>query len=177
MTTRYRARLFRFVVVELLIIFTVGIACWCQDVGNIENRPKSLIILPSAFDVKYASFEGKPQLIYSLYADYPAEPALRTISDKLRAAGWKPLKSDFLNPSIPSSHVRGWQQFEDATTKPRTTVYSWMAQWENPQHDIVSYTLEYRYSVDAKADLDTLRVLAIFIPASVAAKIPKAISQ
>jgi hypothetical protein len=52
-----------------------------------------------------------------------------------------------------------------------------MAQWENQQHDIVSYTLEYRYPVDAKPDLGTLRVLAIFIPAAVANKMPKAASR
>jgi hypothetical protein len=52
-----------------------------------------------------------------------------------------------------------------------------MAQWENPHHDIVSYTLEYRYPVDAKPDLGTLRVIAIFIPASIAAKMPKAKPQ
>lgn len=177
MTTPYKTRLFGLALAELFLILTMGIACWCQGARNLENHQKSLIVLPSAFDVQYATFKGRPQLIYRVFVDYPAEPALKTISNKLRAAGWKPLKSDFLNPFIPSSHVRGWQQFEDATTNPRTTVYSWMAQWENPHHDIVSYSLEYRYPVDSKPDLDTLRVLAIFIPAPVAAKMPKASSQ
>jgi hypothetical protein len=114
------------------------------------------------------------RVIYKVYVDYPAESALKTISDNLRAAGWKPLKADFWNPSIPSSHVRGWQQFDDATSKPTTTVKSWMTQWENPRHDIISYTLEYRYPVDAKPDLNTRQVIAIYIPASVAATMPKA---
>jgi hypothetical protein len=158
----------------LLLVLAVGIACWCQDSRNTESHNKSLVLLPGAFDVQYATFQGKPQLTYRIHVDYPAGSALKAISGDLGAEGWKPLKSDFWNPSIPSSHVRGWEQFDDATDRPRTTVHSWMAQWENPQHDIVSYTLEYRYPVDAKPDLGTLRVIAIFIPASIAARMPKA---
>lgn len=158
----------------LLSFLTVGIVCWCQGARNTENHPKSLVVLPGAFDVQYATFEGRQQVIYRVYLDYPAESALKTISDDLRAAKWKPLKADFWNPSIPSSHVRGWQQFDDATSKPATTVNQWMAQWENPQHDIVDYRLEYRYPADAKPDLKTLQVIAIYIPASISAKMPKA---
>lgn len=176
-STFHKSRVFGFALAELLLILTAGIACWCQSTQQIEDHPNSLIVVPSAFDVQFVTFEGRPQLTYRLHVEYPAHTALKTISDRLRAAGWKPLKSDFLNPSVPSSHVRGWQQFEDATTNPTTTVHSWMAQWENPQHDIVSYRLEYRYLVDAKPDLNTLRVLAVFIPAPIAAKMPKAVSQ
>ncbi len=44
-------------------------------------------------------------MIYRLHADYPAELTLNTISTKLGEAGWKPLKSDFWNPS--GRHVYG----------------------------------------------------------------------
>jgi len=165
------------VFLEALLILTVVTACLSQGAKNLENRPKSLIVLPSASDLQYVLFQGRPQLSYTVYVDYPAESVLETISNRLHATGWTPLKSDFWNPSIPSSLVRGWQQFEDATTKPRAMVNSWMAQWENAHHDIVSYSLEYRYPVDSKSDLCTLRVLAMFVPASIAAKMPKADSR
>ncbi|HKV47713.1 MAG TPA: hypothetical protein VJN69_06440 [Candidatus Acidoferrales bacterium] len=113
-------------------------------------------------------------MIYKVFVDYPAQSALKTIAEELRIAGWKPLKADFWNPSIPSSHVSGWQQFNDTTRKPTTTVNSWMAQWENPHHDIVSYTLEYRYPSDTKPDLNTLQVIAVYVPESIAAQMPKA---
>jgi hypothetical protein len=173
MTTPHKGLPYR----EALLILTVAIACWSQGARNADDRPRSLILLSSAFDVRYVSFQGRPQLSYTVHIDYPAERALKAISNKLRATGWTPLKADFWNPSIPSSHVRGWQQFEDATTKPETIVSSWMGQWENPRHDIVSYSLEYRYPADAKPDLDRLRVIAVFIPASIAAKMPKTAPQ
>jgi hypothetical protein len=177
MTISYKTRSFAIAFTVLFIFLTANRVCWSQAGSDVENRPKSLILVPSAFDIQYTIFEGRPQLIYRLNADYPAEATLNTISAKLRGTGWKPLKSDFWNPSIRSSHIRGWQQFDDATTHPTTTVHSWMAQWENPQHDIVAYSLEYRYPVDAEPDLHALRVLAIFIPAAIANKMPKAVSQ
>ncbi|HEX9222233.1 MAG TPA: cytochrome c [Candidatus Acidoferrales bacterium] len=147
------------------------------DKPNSQNYPKSLIVLPSGADVKYASVGGRTQLVYRVYVDYPAERALKTISEKLRREGWKALERDFWNPSIPSSHMRGWVQFEDRTTNPTTTVNEWMAQWENRQRDIVSYTLEYRWPADSNPDLNSLRVVAIFIPAPIATKEPRTISK
>jgi hypothetical protein len=105
MITQYKTPRFGLAFMELLLIVTVGIVCWCQAARDIENRPEPLILLPSAFDVQYATFEGRPQMIYRLHADYPAELTLNTISTKLGEAGWKPLKSDFWNPS--GRHVYG----------------------------------------------------------------------
>ncbi len=149
---------------------------WCQGAANSQAPPKCLVVLPSAFDVKFTPVEGTTQLVYKIYLDYPAESAIKTLSERLQRESWKPLESDFWNPSIPSSHRRGWQQFRDQTTKPTTTVNQWAAQWRNPKHDIVSYTLEYRYPADrdSNPDLNSLTVIAIFIPAAIAEKIPKA---
>lgn len=142
-----------------------------------RSYPESLVVLPSATEVRYTSVGGTTQLVYKVYIDHPAKTALKTISETLRREGWKPLERDFWNPSIPSSHLRGWMQFEDDTTNPKTTVNQWMAQWENQRRDIVSYTLEYRYPVDANPDLNSLRVIVILFPAPIAAGMPRAISK
>jgi hypothetical protein len=173
MKIRFSARITGSILAAFVLGLALATACWCQNAVGTRNQPKCLIVLPSAFDVKYKSVEGATQLVYKAYLDYPAESAIKTISEKLQREGWKPLESDFWNPSIPSSLQKGWQQFEDQTTKPVATVNQWMAQWRNTKNDIVSYTLEYRYPADANPDLNSLRVFAILIPASIAEKMPK----
>jgi len=177
MKIRFLAVLAESIAAVLILTFALETSCCCQDKVAEQDHPRCLVVLPPAFDVKYSSVEGTIQLVYRRYVDYPAEDAIKTISEKLRTAGWKPLKSDYWNPTIPSSHQRGWQQFEDHTTSSTTTVNQWMAQWQNPQRDIVSYTFQYRYPSDGKRDLNTLRVFAIYIPATIAEKMPKAPSN
>jgi hypothetical protein len=172
MRVRFSAGITASIAVALVLSLAFETACRCQNTLSTQDQPKCLIVLPSSFNVKYSSVEGTAQLVYKIYLDYPAESAIKTISEKLHREGWKSLEPDFWNPSIPSSHRRGWQQFEDQTTKPTTTVNQWMAQWQNPQHDIVSYTLEYRYPAHENPELNSLRVFAIFIPAAIAGKTP-----
>ncbi len=165
-----KARRFDIVVKTLVFILSLAAVCHCQDSKIAGAHPDCLIVLPSSSHVWDTSFNGETQLMYKLDIDYPAESALRAISKKLQQRGWKPLKWDLLNPSIPSSHVSGWEQFDDDTTKPRTTVHQWLGDWENKRRDIVSYALEYRYPTGGISDLHTMRVLGLFIPSSVAAK-------
>ncbi|SRR6266436_156691 len=177
MDNRFSVRPFKLIVTALLLGLVLDAACWCQQTKDAQSHPKSLIVLPFGSDVEYADVNGRTQLVYRTEVDYPAESALKAISETLRRDRWKPLKSDFWNPSIPSSHVRGWQQFDDSTTKPATRVSQWMAQWENSEHDVVSYTLEYRFPVDGNPNFHSLRVIAIFMPAHIAARAPKATSK
>ena len=69
---------------------------------------------------------------------------------------------------MPSSHVTGWSDFIDATTKPRREVYQWLAQWENKNQDIMWVALRYSYPERGKADLKTLTVYMIFMPSDLA---------
>jgi hypothetical protein len=99
---------------------------------------------------------------------------LRTISTRLEQAGWQPLKEDWLNPGLPTSHVRGWVYFEDSTTQPSTSVRGWNGDWKNSAHDILTYMLEYRCPgnlCSSTRDLRDLRVIAIHIPADLAEQI------
>ena len=146
---------------------------WCQGAEDPVACPKALVALPSASNSTCKYVFGKTQLVYRVDVEYPADGALKTIYAKLRQQGWRPLKRDLLNPSIPSSHVRGWQQFEDDTTNPKTTVHAWQTQWMNQQKDIVEYMLEYRYPLGQTPDLHTLLVVALFVRAPVATMQPR----
>jgi hypothetical protein len=176
-----KTRLFACVTRTALLALALNLAfctlCSAQEVNIAQSHPKSLVVAPSSLEVNYTSVEGTTQLAYRVDVDYPAISVLKTISDKLSHEGWKPLKSDFWNPSIPSSHLRGWVQFEDHTTRPTTTVKQWMAQWENSNHDIVSYTLVYRYLSTDEPNLKHLKVFAVLYPATIAAKMPKSKSN
>ena len=158
------------VLVLLISVLFTPTNGWSQATNNEVHHPKSLIVLPFASKVHFRSVAGTTQLTYTLSAAYPADDELGMISKELRRNGWTPLKYDFLNPNIPSSHVRGWQQFEDHATQPYTTVKQWLSWWADSKHDLVSYSFEYRYPVNGPIDLQMVRVFATFVPAQIAEK-------
>ncbi len=140
--------------------------------------PSCLIVASGAINVKRTRFNGRNQLLYTVKAEYPADALLSDIKSQLDQQGWKPLKEDFLNPGLPSSHERGWQFFLDDTTNPKTSVRSWDADWENATHDIVVYSFVYRCPGDACAstlNLHDLQVIGIYIPAALAKQMKGAV--
>ena len=154
----------------------LGVACFAQQGSQRAEHQDCLLVAPFAAEVKYAKFQGRDQLTYTMQESYPATDVLAFISDSLRKKHWKPLRYDLWNPKTPSSHVRGWTGFDDATVMPHQKVYQWMAQWENDKHDVVSYTLQYRYpkqdaNLEPGHDMRTLQVMAIYIPAKIAAQV------
>ena len=159
----------------LSIIGFLALYCFAQPK---PHDRESLLVAPFATDIKYAAFNRQDQVTYTVQESYPATDVLAFISEKLIQRGWKPLQQDFLNPKIPSSHVTGWGAFDDATVVPEQRVYQWMAQWQDDKHNVVSYTLQYRYAKkDAKLEPDehmsALHVLAIYVPAPRAALMRK----
>ena len=166
--------------------FSLGVRCaflvlvtrtagWCQQSSHSADMRPSFFVVPSgATGVKQSRWQGHDQILYRIQASYPADDLLKTITARLNRSGWRPLKEDWLNPGLPSSHVRGWTYYEDETTKPPTSVRAWGAQWENGAHDILEYTLEYRCPgnlCSSTYDLRDLQVLAIHIPADLARRI------
>lgn len=159
----------------MLVIFVLlpGGGMWCQQQSHAAGKPlKSLVIVGGAKNVKQSKLAGpREQLSYSIQAEYPANRVLETIKRTLKELGWTPLAEDFLNPGLPSSHVRGWDYYEDQTTHPNTSVRVWQADWQNTQHEVVTYRLEYRCPENLCAstrDLRDLHVIAIYIPAKLA---------
>jgi len=80
---------------------------------------------------------------YEYEEPYPAKRLLTHMASQI-SPNWQPRKEDFLNPGIPTSHVRGWVDYVDATTRPETRVHMWSSEWENESGDILSYSLLYR---------------------------------
>jgi hypothetical protein len=131
-------------------------------------------VAPLAKSPKYLKYrDGRQQVVYASESEYPAEDVLSFISAELKKRGWKPLPQDFFNPDVPSSHQRGWAFFEDHTQKPSTGVFAWSADWENDARDIVVYALRYESPDNSTRNLKNLQVVALFIPAEIAAKMKR----
>lgn len=157
---------------RLLFLFILLILSLSEMSGANDQDPAAysdaLVVASGAEDVRYMKYEGTDQISYRLQVDYPAHNVIETISQSLKDKGWEPLKEDFLNPGLPSSHVRGWTNFTDATRSPERRVHQWLAQWENDQQDIVCYGLRYEYPQDETPNLKSLHVHGIFVPAPLA---------
>ncbi len=133
-----------------------------------KNYPDALILLPNATEVRYYELGGSFQLTYKIAAEYPATDMIAEISSRLKQSNWHVLNEDFLNPRLPSSHVRGWTLFEDSTKKPSRTIHQWLSDWENQTGEVVRYGFLYQYESGKTKDLRSLTVIAIFMPASLA---------
>ena len=125
---------------------------WLQgDPPQIENHSKAFITLKNAEGTFYDIRDGGSiQYSYRLKADYPASSVLKEISSQLEAGGWQPLKEDILNPGQPSSHVKGWSNYEDASRPPTKIRYQWMGSWEDKYGNIVTYIFLYQYPKSEK---------------------------
>jgi hypothetical protein len=145
-----------------------------KGAGDEQKYSPSLVVVPFAKSPNYLKYpDGRQQVIYSTEAEYPAEDVLSFIRVELKKQGWNPLPEDFFNPDMPSSHQDGWTFFEDHTQKPWTGAYAWNADWENGSHDIIVYALKYQSPDNSTRDLKGLQVIALFIPAEIAAKMKR----
>lgn len=145
-------------------------ACGPSAHQETPRHSDALIVCPGAQAVSWVRFEGTDQLGYQANVEYPADSIISCISKKLSESGWRPLKEDFWNPGLPSSHVRGWTQFTDATVHPEATVDQWASQWENATGDVVWYSLRYVYP---PGDRHRLAVNAGLVPVNIAKKMSK----
>jgi len=130
--------------------------------------PQALIVFPDATFVSFNQLGESTQVLYQVNTPYPAEEVLKYINTRLVHDRWIPLQNDYLNPGIRSSHVRGWGSFIDGTTLPKTKVRQWLAQWKNPEGDIVWFRFQYRSGVVGVEDLNTLRVAGTYVPRQIA---------
>jgi hypothetical protein len=111
---------------------------------DVSSLPSELLPLPGAHKASaHTQPEGSVWVHYDLIEPYPAEATLRAIRERLASLGWSPLAYDWLNPTIPSSHTRGWTDFFDGAHKPKRMVDQWLAQWQKPSGELVLYELRY----------------------------------
>ena len=146
---------------------------WAPDVHAKDpclTHADILIQLSGAEKVSCDVFKGRERLTYSLTEEYPASKSLDQIRCRLKTLGWTPLDDNYFMPGVPTSHVTGWQKFEDTEidNKDRVIVHAWSADWTNEQGDIVLYGLKYSYPKDSRPDLSLLQVFAVYFPRLVA---------
>jgi len=118
-------------------------ACLHVEEVAIEDLPSYLAPVSGAIEV---SARGRAQDIgvsYLMREPYPAEITVAAIQERIPRE-WAPRSENYLNPGIPTAHVRGWTSYEDRTTDPESKVHMWAAQWDNEVGDILSFTLLYR---------------------------------
>jgi hypothetical protein len=123
-----------------------------------------LVLPPAATGMRCHLGNGTPEASGDLREVYPATTSLATISTGLKAAGWKPLREDFLNPGVLSSHVRGWAFFQDGTVSPEQDVHQWLADWEDQQLNLVVYAIQYRTARDQPIGDQPGRLSAKYLP-------------
>lgn len=144
------------VAASLLILLLTG----CGPSAEQQvRRNRAFYLAPGAHRFWFSSRKGLTQVSYLAPEPYPAGRFLRNLKLRLTKAGWKPLNEDFLNPGIPSSNVRGWTDFRDATRKPEEEVRQWAADWER-NGEIVTYFLHYRWPEGSEQQLGEMIVSA-----------------
>jgi hypothetical protein len=116
--------------------------------------PPSLIVPVKSINVNYSKWKGTDQVNYEYLEAYPASSLLSYISNELKQLEWQPIEYDILNPDIPSSHMKGWGNFVDSSSKTHYIVYQWLAQWKNKNEDVVFYALQYKRRITSQKDID-----------------------
>lgn len=150
-------------------------ACACRQTPQPSVLPEQIVIFPGATAVRPESHrDGTVGVTYEIDMAFPAAPLLERLRAVFPADTWRALPNDWLNPGLPSSHTRGWGNFQDGTNTPTTEVHQWMAQWQDLHGDVVLYVLRYdskagaNPSMLAAPDNARLHVTAVWNPAAVA---------
>jgi hypothetical protein len=140
----------------------------CKDTHpKIYNKSSAFIILDNAKDIFYDLRDGGSiQLSYKIKENYPATSVINHTSSQMKTNGWKLLEKDYLNPDLPSSHERGWSNFEDAVRSPTKIVHQWIGDWQDKYGNIVRYIFIYQYPKDEEENLSILQIHELFMPES-----------
>jgi hypothetical protein len=112
----------------ILIVFCIlvlTLSCREQNRQSASNYSDSLIVLKGASNVHYHKVYGQDQISYKIFNKHPAKDTISELNTRLESKGWKPLKENWLNPGVPTSHIRGWGSYIDGTTNPELKVHSW----------------------------------------------------
>jgi len=151
----------------LCIVICAGLYNDWQQAGASE-RSVALISYPDATEIRFGEQGSTDRLSYHVSSKFPATPVIDWISDKLQKVGWEPLKYDFLNPNLPSSHLTGWTYFLDERKGPALCVHQWLGDWKDASGNIVRYGFRYAQPGCSTLALTDLEVNAWYIPADVA---------
>lgn len=151
------------------IVVALAVSTACKP--HSASLPIELVIPSGATDVTSRAEDGAAGVEFTMHQPFPAERFLSEARSILGSRGWKPLETDWLNPSVASSHVRGWASFKDRRERP-VTIHQWIAEWQNSAGDVVTYSLEYRSASEldpeARPTTDLVKVSEAFVPQAMA---------
>jgi hypothetical protein len=128
-------------VLRLLVLSCVLFVACFRGVPVAKNE--SLQPYPGSNVIRSVQQADGAGVEYEVSVPYPSEPVLAFITAHV-PADFHPRKEDFMNPGIPTSHVRGWTSYGDLTTQPPSWVHHWAGEWEDSAGNILSYDLMYR---------------------------------
>lgn len=158
--------------VTVLIIAAALVLYACQP--QARGKPPELMVLEGGTHVVHHESQGRQELAYELVAVYPAAAVIEQISDRLSKLGWVPITHDWLNPTVPSAHERGWTFFYDVRKGAPIGIHKWAAQWRDKTGNVVAYSFEYaspasntRERMPSPSDVK-LHVAAMYVPAEIA---------
>jgi len=130
-----------------------------------SELPPYLRPLPGARDVHSRRVGSESGVEYHLTACYPAAVQLQEIASRVPST-WRTRTEDFLNPGIPTSQVRGWTDYHDATKHPEQKVHHWAGEWQEPAGGILTYDLLYRSPAKPESSLNEPTTCEVFVTAT-----------
>ena len=161
----------RWLACVVLLAGCCSIGCSRSDDIPVSQLPPELVVPQGASDV-VARGNGKTTVVsYRASVSYPAEGFLAEVGSRLEQRGWKAMEVDLMNPTIPSSNVRGWTSFIDGQVSPPAGAHLWLGGWKNQEGDVVQYSLRYSSALGNPGQqplppqTPDLRVNAFLIPA------------
>jgi hypothetical protein len=154
-----------------LALFLCMVVCTglCSGPRQLEaaEHPAALILYPRATAIKFDERGSTDRLSYHVSSQYPATPVIELVSTKLQRGGWEPLNYDFMNPNVPSSRLRGWQEILQGNKQP-VCIHQWLGDWRDASGNIVTYGFRYKQPKCSTVALTDLEVTAWYTPADVA---------
>src|ERR1039457_1453655 len=84
------------------------ISCSRGSQRQVSTLRPEIVVPPGSRGVTPYVEGGLEGVKFHLSAPFPATAFLESVARKLESLGSKPIATDWLNPTIPSSHVRGW---------------------------------------------------------------------
>ena len=146
---------------SLLLLFS----CVRAYEASSSELPPYLLPLPGAKDVHSRRVGSESGVEYHLTACYPATAQLQEIASRVPST-WRTRTEDFLNPGIPTSQVRGWTDYYDATKHPEQKVHHWAGEWQEPAGGILTYDLLYRSPAKPESSLNEPTTCEVLVTAT-----------
>jgi hypothetical protein len=128
----------------MLLFFLALPACLLAIGGIVAGNARhkcsdDLVLVPGSLSV-VCGVEGRRQTVtYEVEEPWPATRTLGLIRAEMRKRNWAPLREDFVNLGVRSSHLTGWRSFEEDGK----LVRQWLAQWSAPDGRVAWYELLY----------------------------------